>query len=75
MAYNHLDVMKRDNNLCRLRFAGCTKTATDVCFVTGEYMGGVKTEANALSACSGCAGQHREQRTRAAELLNHIQGW
>jgi len=75
MAFNPDDVMARDNRLCRYRFHGCMRHANQVLLDVPEYIGGSNSFENALSACDRCAHQQREQRNRAAALLNYHEGF
>jgi 5-methylcytosine-specific restriction endonuclease McrA len=76
MAFNPDDVLLRDNGLCRYRFHGCMRHANQVLLdVPPEYIGGTNSFDNARAACDRCAHQQREQRNRAAALLNYIEGF
>jgi hypothetical protein len=75
MAYNTDTVMNRDNRLCRFQFPGCLRRANQIVLAEPEYLGGPHNNDNARAACDRCAHEQRQQRNRAAELFNYIEGW
>jgi hypothetical protein len=75
MAYNHEAVMNRDGRVCRFRFPGCTRNATKVTLAVPAFLGGPNSDGNARAACRYCAAEQQQQRTRAAELFNYVEGW
>ena len=75
MAFDTEMVMRRDNRVCRFRFAGCRGHATRVMLDVPEFLGGPNSDDNARASCDAWADRQRQQRNRAAELFGYNEGW
>ena len=55
-------ILERDNHVCQIGSAGCTRTATEVDHIQPVSMGGAWFEADNLrAACSWCNGQRNRK--------------
>jgi hypothetical protein len=59
----------KDSRLCRLRFPGCRRHATQTMPSQPEFLGG--QAAGTIAVCNPCAKQQQQQRNRAAGLFGH----